>query len=207
MKVKDIFSWTNISDSWCESKIARINDILAGFCLEVYDLYPQKIIQRFEPATCKSQLQTTYPIAKVWGFFWKWCNTSCVEEAWWCCAGFKKLIMTELYWDSLDQNSYSWRYPNVVSMKLPNGLTDAFIVYSKWFPEVTSLEDEIDINPYMLALLRLYMKAEYALESDNDVNMSANYRSMFQTKLKKLQEMYMNNVKYILPWALSLANK
>lgn len=205
--VREILSWTNINDSWCKSKLDRFSNLLSWFAIEVYDLYPQKVIERFSPAICKAQLQTKNPIAKVWGFFWKWCNTSCVEEAGGCCAGFKKLLMTELYWDNLDQNSYSWKYPNIVTMKLPEGLTDAFIVYSKWFPKVTSMNDEIDIDPYMARLLRLYMKAEYALESDNDVNMSANYRSLFQTELKKLQEMYMNSIKYIFPWALSITNR
>jgi hypothetical protein len=73
------------------------------------------------------------------------------------------------------------------------------VVYSKGFPKVKSLEDEIDIDRYTLSLLRLYMKAEYALESENDINMSANYRSLFQTKYKKYKEMYDNNIKYIVP--------
>lgn len=64
---------------------------------------------------------------------------------------------------------------------------------------VHSLDDDIDIDRYTLSLLRLYMKSEYALESDNDINMSANYYSRFQTKLKRLKEMYDNSIKYIVP--------
>jgi hypothetical protein len=37
--------------------------------------------------------------------------------------------------------------------------------------------------------------------------MSANYYSRFQTKLKRLKEMFDNNVKYIVPWALNAANR
>jgi hypothetical protein len=77
-------------------------------------------------------------------------------------------------------------------------LTDAFVVYSRGFPKVKSLEDDIDIDRYTLSLLRLYMKSEYALE-DSDINASANYLSRFQTKLKKYKEMYDNNIKYIVP--------
>lgn len=51
------------------------------------------------------------------------------------------------------------------------------------------------------------MKAEYALESNNDINMSANYRSLFQTKLKRYKDMFDNSVKYIVPWALNAANQ
>jgi hypothetical protein len=43
------------------------------------------------------------------------------------------------------------------------------------------------------------MKSEYALESENDINASANYYSRFQTKLKNLKAMFDNNIKYIVP--------
>lgn len=207
ISVEKIYSWTNITDSGCDSKISRFNDILSSFAIEVYDLYPRKIIERFAVADCKAQITTTYPIAKVRGFFWKGCNTGCSLDPKDCCAWYRRLLMEELYWDNLDQNSYSVVDTNKVNVLLPKGLTDAFIVYSKWFEEVTSLKSTIDIDPYTLSLLRLYMKAEYALESDNDVNASANYRSLFNSKLKTLKAMYDNNIKYVVPWALNAANK
>lgn len=208
MKVKDIYSWTNITDSGCDSKISRFNDILSSFAMEVYDFYPRKIIERFAPAECKAKITTTYPIAKVWGFFWKGCKVWCSLDPKDCCAWFKRLLMEELYWDNLDRNSYSVDYiNNSISMLLPAGVSDAFVVYSRWFPEVKSLDDDIDIDPYTLSLLRLYMKSEYALESENDINMSANYYSRFQTKLKRLKEMFDNNIKYVVPWALNAANQ
>lgn len=220
MKVKDIYSWTNITDSGCDSKISRFNDILSSFAIEIFDFYPRKVIERFEPAECKAEITTTYPIAKVWWFFWKGCNTWCSLDPKDCCAWYRRLLMEEMYWDNLDQNSYAivyddaWdvtdkndKFSDRVMFRLPTGVTDAFIVYSKWFPMVHGLNDDIDIDRYTLSLLRLYMKSEYALESDNDINMSANYYSRFQTKLKKLKEMYDNNIKYIVPWALNAANK
>lgn len=207
MKVKDIYSWTNITDSGCDSKISRFNDILSSFAMEIYDFYPRKVIERFAVADCKAQVTTTYPIAKVRGFFWKGCNVWCSMDPKDCCAGYRRLLMEEMYWDNLDKNSYSIVGDNKVNVSLPSGLTDAFIVYSKWFEEVNSLDDDVDIDKYTLSLLRLYMKSEYALESDNDVNMSANYLSRFERKLKKLKEMYDNNIKYIVPWALNAANQ
>lgn len=220
MKVSEIYKWTNITDSGCKSKIARFNDILSSFAIEIFDFYPRKVIERFSPADCKAQLTTTYPIAKVWGFFWKGCNTWCSLDPKDCCAWYRRLLMEEMYWDNLDQNSYAIVYDDngntddildtfsdKVIFKLPSWLTDAFIVYSKWFPKVKSLDDDIDIDRYTLSLLRLYMKSEYALESENDINMSANYYSRFQTKLKRLKEMYDNNIKFVVPWALNAANK
>lgn len=220
MKVKDIYKWTNITDSGCASKIARFNDILSSFAIEIFDFYPRKVIQRFAPADCKAQITTKYPIAKVWGFFGKWCSVWCSLDPKDCCAWYKRLLMEELYWDNLDQNSYAIVYDDngnpedandefsdKIMFILPKWVTDAFVVYSKWFPKVKSLDDDIDIDRYTLSLLRLYMKSEYALESENDINMSANYYSRFQTKLKRLKEMYDNNIKYMVPWALNAANK
>lgn len=208
MKVKDIYSWTNITDSGCDSKISRFNDILSSFAVEIYDFYPRKVIERFAVADCKMKFTPTYPIAKVWGFFWKGCQVQCSLDPKDCCAWYKRLLIEELYWNNLDQNSYSINYEtNEISLILPAWTTDAFVVYSKAFPTVTSLNDDIDIDRYTLSLLRLYMKAEYALEDSNDINMSANYRSLFQTKLKRYKEMFDNNIKYIVPWALNAANQ
>lgn len=208
MKVKDIYSWTNITDSGCDSKISRFNDILSSFAVEIYDFYPRKVIERFAVADCKMKFTPTYPIAKVWGFFWKGCQVQCSLDPKDCCAWYKRLLIEELYWNNLDQNSYSINYEtNEISLILPAWTNDAFVVYSKAFPTVTSLNDDIDIDRYTLSLLRLYMKAEYALESENDINMSANYRSLFQTKLKRYKEMFDNNIKYIVPWALNAANQ
>lgn len=208
MKVKDIYSWTNITDSGCDSKISRFNDILSSFAVEIYDFYPRKVIERFAVADCKMKFTPTYPIAKVWGFFWKGCKVQCSLDPKDCCAWYKRLLIEELYWNNLDQNSYSINYEtNEISLILPAWTNDAFVVYSKAFPTVASLNDDIDIDRYTLSLLRLYMKAEYALESDNDINMSANYRSLFQTKLKRYKEMFDNSVKYIVPWALNAANQ
>lgn len=219
MKVKDIYSWTNITDSGCDSKISRFNDILSSFAMEIYDFYPRKVLERFTPAD--GTYTTKYPIAKVRGFFGKGCNVGCSLDPKDCCAGYRRLLLEELYWDIdvLDSNSYSITYDNInpsndndkiidtIRFKFPCWVNDALIVYSKGFPKVTSLDQDIDIDRYTLSLLRLYMKSEYALESDTDINMSANYYSRFQAKLKKLKEMFDNNVKYIVPWALNAANQ
>ena len=219
MKVKDIYAGTNITDSWCESKLARFSDILNSFAMEVYDFYPRKVLERFTPTN--GTYTTKYPIAKVWGFFAKWCNIWCSLDPKDCCAGYRRMLLEELYWDIdvLDANSYSVTYDDInlsddndkiidtVRFKFPCGADDVLIIYSKWFPKVTSLDDDIDIDRYTLSLLRLYMKSEYALEGESDINMSANYYSRFQTKLKRLKEMFDNNVKYIVPWALNAANR
>jgi len=212
MKAKDIFTWTNITDSGCESKIARLNDILSSFAIEIYDFYPRKVLERFMPTNSQFSFSPKYPVAKVRGFFGKGCRVGCSMDPKDCCAGYRRLLMEELYWDDLDANSYSIDYwteweSDVINVRLPSWVNDALVVYSKGFPTITSLDEDIDIDRYTLSLLRLYMKAEYSLEDSNDINASANYRSLFQTKYKKYKDMFDNNVKYVVPWALNAANQ
>lgn len=212
MKAKDIFTWTNITDSGCESKIARLNDILSSFAIEIYDFYPRKVLERFMPTNSQFSFSPKYPVAKVRGFFGKGCKVWCSLDPKDCCAWYRRLLMEELYWDDLDANSYSIDYwteweSDVINVRLPNWVNDALVVYSKGFPTITSLDQDIDIDRYILSLLRLYMKAEYSLEDSNDINASANYRSLFQTKYKKYKDMFDNNVKYVVPWALNAANQ
>lgn len=210
VQIKEILSPLNVSDVWCNEMIDRINDLLASFAVEVHTLYPMKIIEKVP--VCDTITTTTYPITKVWGFFGKGCTIWCSLKPEDCCAWYRRLLMTELYWENLDRNSYSiinhynesWQWE--IKAKYPSWTNAAFIVYSKGFPKVTSLEDEIEIDPYMLALLRTYIRSEYSLESWNDINMAANYRSMFQTRLKALQNMYDWTVKYVMPWALDEVN-
>ena len=73
------------------------------------------------------------------------------------------------------------------------------VVYSRALPTITSLNDDINIPNELVSLLRTYIRSEYALESDNDINMSANYYSRFQTRLNKLRDMYSNSIKFVVP--------
>jgi len=213
MKAKDIFTWTNITDSGCESKVARLNDILSSFAVEVFDFYPRKVLERFMPTNWQFTFTTKYPIAKVRGFFGKGCKVWCSMDPKDCCAGYRRLLVEELYWDDLDANTYSVKYwdaswqADEVSIRLPGWVNDALIVYSKGFPKINSLEDDIEIDRYTLSLLRLYMKSEYSLDWESDINMSANYLSRFNSKLKRYKEMFDNNLKYVVPWALNAANQ
>jgi hypothetical protein len=179
--------------------------------MEVFDFYPRKVLERFTPAD--GTYTTKYPIAKVRGFFGKGCKVWCSMDPKDCCAGYRRLLVEELYWDDLDANTYSVKYwdaswqADEVSIRLPGWVSDALIVYSKGFPKINSLEDDIEIDRYTLSLLRLYMKSEYSLEWESDINMSANYLSRFNSKLKRYKEMFDNNLKYVVPWALNAANQ
>lgn len=201
--IDDILKPLNISDGGCESKIARINDILASFAIEAYELYPLKRIEKFNVQNCTTPITTEYPIAKVWGFYGKWCNVWCSLDPKDCCAWYRRLLMEEMYWDNLDKNSYAIVWDNEVECRLPAWTSEWFIVYSRGFPELTDKDSEIEMDRYMMTALRLLIKSEYALDWDNDLNMSANYKSRFDNKIKALKRMYDNNIKFVILWNLN----
>ena len=200
--VKELIAPLNLSDVGCNEKIARLNDIFASFSAEVYDLYPMKVVQEFPKTTTITTITTNYPCIHVWWFFWKWCSTACSLDKLDCCAWYRKLLVEEMYWDYLDSNAYSLVDSNTIKFRFAPSTKQTMVVYSRALPTVTSLDDEIDIPNELVSLLRTYIRSEYALESDNDINMSANYYSRFQTRLNKLKDMYSNAVKFVIPWAL-----
>ena len=202
MKVKDIISSLNLSDVWCNEKIARLNDIFAAFSAEIYDLYPMKVIQKFPKAETVTTIETVEPCIHVWGFYWKGCSVACSLDKLDCCAWFRKLLVEEMYWDYLDANAYSLIDDRHIKFRFAPATSDTMVIYSRALPTITSLDDEIDLPNELISLLRLYIRQEYALESDNDVNMSANYESRFNKRLNKLKEMYSNSIKFVIPWAL-----
>lgn len=208
MKVKEIIAPLKLSDVGCNEKIARLNDIFAAFSAEVYELYPMKVIQKFQKTNWIKTIETKYPCIHVWGFFVKSCSNECMIDKWDCCAWYKRALVEELYWvyedddQELDANSYALIDRKTIKFKFNPCVWDCFVVYSKALPYISSLDDEVNIPDELISLLRLYIRNEYALEGDNDINMSANYYSRFQQRLNKLKEMYSNSVKYVVPWAL-----
>lgn len=201
MKVKDIIKPLNLSDVGCNEKIARLNDIFASFSAEIYDLYPMKVIQKFDKKETTTTITTNYPCIHIWGFFGKGCSTACSLDKWDCCAWFRRLLVEEMYWDYLDANAYSLIDENTIKFRFAPGTSETMVVYSRALPTITSLNDDINIPNELVSLLRTYIRSEYALE-DSDLNSWANYYSRFQTRLNKLRDMYSNSIKFVVPWAL-----
>ncbi len=225
MKVSDIIAPLSLSDLWCTKRIARLNDIFASFSAEVYELYPMKRFKVFDKAktTRVITLNEKYPCIHVWWFYVESCSNDCMLDKWDCCAWYKKALVDEMYWvydydptkeddgeyeweDWLDVNAYAILNRYKVLFRFHPCVGKCIMVYSRALPKINSLDDDIDLPEEMISLLRLYIKEEYALEWDSDVNMSANYESKFQRKLKQLKEMYSNSVKFVVPWALRRVN-
>ena len=200
IKIKDIFTSLNISDSGCSSKLARFNSIIDEFMIEAYDLQTLKVWQYF-PNDWQdyTTIVPTYPIAKLRAFYGRGCNLSCSVDKDSCCAGYKLLLVNEGYYDNLDNNEYGIGCDNVrlkASGKLENGM----MVYTRHLWHYYSLEDEIEVDTTTLSLLKLYMQSVYAIKEEEDVNTSQYYYNRFQDLLKKANIMFKNQIKYIKPW-------
>lgn len=215
MKVSKIIEPLNLADLGCKKRIARLNDIFASFSVEVYELYPMKRFKVFEKneTTTTITLDKKYWCIHIWWFYVESCSNDCMLDKWDCCAWFKRALVDEMYWtydwdwdEWLDVNSYALINRTKVLFRFNPCVGKCIMSYSRALPEITSLEDDIDLPEEMISLLRLYIKEEYALEWDSDVNMSANYESKFQRKFNKLKEMYSNSVKFVVPWALRKVN-
>lgn len=202
MKVSEIIKPLNLSDVWCNEKIARLNEIFAAFSAEIYELYPMKVFQKFDKKETITTITTNYPCIHIWWFYWTWCNVACSLDKLDCCAWHRKLLVEEMYGDYLDANAYSLIDENTIKFRFAPWTSSTFVVYSRSLPTIESLDEDIDIPKELISLLRTYIRSEYALESSNDLNASANYYSRFQSRLKQLKEMYSNSVKFVIPWAL-----
>ena len=73
-------------------------------------------------------------------------------------------------------------------------------IFVSWQNESGIVENLIQGGNAYAVWQEISYPIQYVLgEGENDINMSANYYSRFQTRYKKLKEMFDNSVKYIVP--------
>lgn len=194
ISIKDILRPCNISDSWCESKVMRINDILSSFALQCYDCYTMKQSQWFNFTDCETTFETEYPIARVWGFVANcacpWCKIQPLD----CCEWWSRLIINQWRLWELDKNMYAIEFPNKVHIRTSANSWRWILIYSRGFPEITTLSDTIELDAYTLSLLRLYIKMEYALEADNDATLASLYSTKFKNRLDQINKAFGNHI-------------
>ena len=63
----------------------------------ILSVNPTGIVDLITTIALQFTFSTKYPIAKVWGFFGKGCCLGCSLDPKDCCAGYKRLLMEELY--------------------------------------------------------------------------------------------------------------
>lgn len=209
--VNQLIKPLNLSDTWCESKIARINDILSAFAVQCYDLYTMKHSEIFNANNCAVEILTDYPIVRVWGFLWcgcSWCSIKPMD----CCEWWAHLLVNQWFPDQLDKNSY-WREPVDtktnskwwrIELNLPWVVTKWIVIYSRGFPTITSMSDEIEIDPITLSLLRMYIKMEYTLEANNDITMYSYYVKRIEARIEQINKAMWNHIQFVTPWGTQI---
>lgn len=197
----------NVSDTWCESKIARINDILSAFAVQCYDLYTMKYSELFNANNCKVDILTDHPIVRVWGFLWcgcSWCSIKPMD----CCEWRAHLLVNQWFPEQLDKNSYRWEPVDTktnskwwrIELNLNWVVTKWIVIYSRWFPQITSMNDEIEIDPVTLSLLRMYIKMEYTLETNNDITLYSYYVKRVESRIEQINKAMWNHIQFVTPW-------
>lgn len=198
VKVKDVFTSLNISDSWCKSKLERFNAIVDEFMIEAYDLQTLKIGQYFpNDWNDYTTIVPEYPLLKVWMFYGEWCNLKCAIDNDICCWKYKKLLLNEGYYDALQQNEFAI-WCDDVRLKA-SWVNSGIMVYTRHLWHFTSLEDEMEIDSVTLSLLKNYMQNVYAIKENSDSNTAQYYYNRFQDLMQKANLMYKNTIKYIQP--------
>lgn len=198
-KVKDLFTWLNISDSWCQSKLDRFNTIVDEFMVEAYDLQTLKVWQYFPNDWNEyTTIVPKYPLLKLRTFRWKGCNIKCAIDKDSCCNWYKVLLLNEWYYDALGSNEFAIGCDDV-RVKAP-WVEEWVMIYTRHLWHFYSLEDEIDIDSVTLSLLKLYMQSVYAIKESSDTNTANYYYSRFTALMQKANTMYKNSIKYVKPW-------
>ena len=203
ISVKDILKPCNISDSWCESKLARFNDILSMFTATAFELYTLKHAEGFNFNSCDTVIDTKYPIARVWWFVTNCKCAGCSMKPLDCCEWWSKLLVNQWFFDELDKNMYAVDYENN-KIKLNTTISQWrwILIYTRAFPIVTSLDDEIEIDRYTLALLRQFIKMDYALDAQNDTTLNKYYSNRLESRIEAVNKMFANHILFVQPgWA------
>lgn len=216
--ISELVKPLNLSDTWCESKIARINDILSAFAVQCYDLYTMKYSEIFNAQNCEVTILTKYPIVRVWWFLGcgcSWCSVKPMD----CCEGWAHLLVNQGFPKQLDKNSYRWESVDTankevddddernwrskwwrIELNLPWSVTKWIVIYSRWFPQITKMSDTIDIDPITLSLLRMYIRMEYTLEANNDITMYSYYVKRIEARIEQINKAMGNHIQSVTPW-------
>lgn len=200
IKVKDILKACNISDSWCETKIARFNDILSMFTATTFELYTLKVAEWFNFTGCTTTIDTRYPIARVWWFVTNCQCADCTMKPMDCCSWWNKLLVNQWFLNELDKNMYAVDYENnKIQLNTSISKWRGILLYTRWFPTVTSLDDELELDKYTLALLRQFIKMDYALDAENDTTLNKYFSNRLESRIEAVNKMFANHILMVQP--------
>lgn len=215
--ISELIKPLNLSDTWCESKIARINDILSAFAVQCYDLYTMKYSEIFNAQNCTVEILTKYPIVRVRWFLGCGCNW-CSIKPMDCCEWWAHLLVNQGFPKQLDKNSYWWESEDTanrevddewdrnwkskwwrIELNLTWTINKWIVIYSRGFPQITKMSDTIEIDPITLSLLRMYIRMEYTLETNNDITMYSYYVKRIEARIEQINKAMGNHIQFVTP--------
>lgn len=167
--IKEILHWLNVNDPTCTKKVLKFNRILRLFYTHTY-LFRQNIISESVSTTAGTTTKTLqYPINKVWWFFGKgdWPCFEKIETNCVCCGEWNSLIM--MNYNSYDEGKgkYKILWENEIKYTLPCDASEAYVVYSRWPIQITSICDVLEIDQYMLTGLEFLIEWFYERRENN----------------------------------------
>lgn len=189
LTAREILEWVRTIDQGCAKKVQRFNRILRNFYLDTVDV-SYNIVAEPIGATWLHTINTQYPIYKLFGFFGNWCDSCFIDQNNKCCGQWTSQL--KMY--NVDWNPWIWQYKKICDTEIyagiPYDLKNGYIVYSRWPIEISSMNDEVCLDPSMRTGLEYYIEMFYS-ETDwelNRMNVSkANYNEWLD-KVKKASD-------------------
>jgi len=162
IKASELFDSLAITDEWqsCEKKTARVNRALRNFYLDTISLPINMVSHRIANSWLQTII-TEYPIYKVMGFFSS-CGLNCstsMNNA--CCGEWTQAIQMS----RVNNNPQTWQYivdcETQINSNIPNWHSDMYLLYSRWPKFITTMQDDVCIDSYMLSWLEYYIERFY----------------------------------------------
>ena len=61
------------------------------------------------------------------------------------------------------------------------------------------MSDTIEIDPITLSLLRMYIRMEYTLETNNDITMYSYYVKRIEARIEQINKAMGNHIQFVTP--------
>jgi hypothetical protein len=196
--IKEILHGLNIKDQTCVKKVLRFNRLLRMFYNDTYDFEQNIIAHHFNSTDWEIIISTEYPIYKVWWFYGSW-TWACFEEmdidCSACCSTDKRIKV----WysnNTLVSGKYIQTWEKEIKIILPCNATNAYLLYSRWPENVTSICDTIEIEWFMKTWLEFLIERFYERNEWNS-NRQQLHQSDYNSWIERAKKTQSKLISYI----------
>jgi hypothetical protein len=200
--IKEILDGTFVGDESCNKKIARMNRILANFFTDLVETQRGTVAECFS-GSWEIKIVTKYPIRRVHGFYGEW-HWPCFQNVEWTCDpcyrcdNIKQMVLLESPYYTKN-NSYRINGENEIILHIDCPVKNGYFVYARGPKRITSLSDEICVEPQVLIGLQSLIEVFYTTLSD-ELNKSQLIEQRYAAWLTKAREL-----KDYVPYAITRA--